>query len=418
MRQASRWTAPDDIAASVGQLWESGAILRARFESVPIFPYELRLRQPGAIEIGQQFEAVRDWIATLTSMSRDARGHGYELVWREINHRQIGRNRIPVAALIPNETDALRIIGRASDARRFDQLAALTLEAFHGLRSWVARQPFKLIQHGEQWERVLAVLRWFMAHPQPRIYLRQLDIAGVDTKFIESYKALFLELLNEIMPTETIVPTAAGVRQFEERFGLLTKPALIRFRMLDPDYYIAGLSDLTVPVSQFAKFYCQVRRIFITENEINALAFPDIPGGMVIFGGGYGIERLAQVEWLGDKEVLYWGDIDTHGFVILDRLRSHVPHTRSLLMDAQTLHAHRALWGKEETAARYTGELNRLSEEEYRLFVELRDNIHGPNLRMEQERIPYTWAVKAIRHALAGLGEPVPMASEAGRSPY
>ncbi|MEW6763731.1 MAG: Wadjet anti-phage system protein JetD domain-containing protein [Pseudomonadota bacterium] len=418
MRPASRWTAPDDIAASVGQLWESGALLRARCEGVPIFPFELRFRQPGAIEMGQQFEAVRDWIAALTRMSRDARGHGYELVWREINHRQLGRNRIPVAALIPSEADALRIIGRANEARRFDQLADMTLDAFPGLRSWVARQPLKLIQHDEQWERVLAVLRWFMAHPQPRIYLRQLDIAGVDTKFIESYKALFLELLNEIMPAETILATAYGVRQFEERFGLLTKPALIRFRMLDPDYYIAGLSDLTVPVSQFAKFECQVQRIFVTENEINALAFPAIPGGMVVFGGGYGIERLAQVKWLEDKEVLYWGDIDTHGFVILDRLRSHVPHTRSLLMDARTLQAHRTLWGKEEAAARYTGELNRLSEDEYRLFVELRDNIHGPNLRMEQERIPYTWAVEAIRNVLAPLAEREATASEAGPSPY
>lgn len=399
-RPAARWSGPDDIAAGVRQLWESGAILRARLEGRSIFPHELRLRQPGVADMGQQFEAVRAWIGALAGMSRDGRSDGYELVWHEINHRQLGRNRIPVAARIPSEDDALRMLGRIPEARRFDRLAGMTLAAFPALRPWLHRQPLKLLAHADAWERVLAVLRWFAAHPQPRIYLRQLDIEGVDTKFIESHKGLFAELLDDIMPAEAIVASANGARQFEARFGLLTKPALIRFRMLDPDYYIGGLSDITAPVTQFAALDSKVQRVFITENEVNALAFPAIEAGMVVFGGGYGIERLAQVAWLGRTEVFYWGDIDTHGFVILDRLRSHVPHARSLLMDLDTLIAHRSLWGREEPATRYTGELGRLHEDERQLFVDLRDNAHAVNLRMEQERIPYTCALQAIRAAV------------------
>jgi hypothetical protein len=399
-QHASRWSGPDDIAASVRQLWDSGAILRARLEGRQLFPHELRLRQPGGADMGQEFEAVRAWIGALAGMSRDQRAYGYELVWRELNHRQLGRNRIPVAALIPTEEDALRIIGRLPDARRFDRLSALTLHAFPALRSWLCQQPLKLLAHDDAWERVLAVLRWFAAHPQPGIYLRQLDIEGVDTKFIESRKGLFTELLDEIMPPEAIMARATGARDFEARFGLLTKPALIRFRMLDPDYYIGGLSDLTAPVTQFATLDSKVQRVFITENEVNALAFPAVKAGMVVFGGGYGIERLAQAGWLADTEVFYWGDIDTHGFAILDRLRSHVPHARSFLMDLETLNGHRSLWGDEDPATRYTGELSRLGEEERQLFVELRDNVHAMNLRMEQERIPYTWAVEAIRAIL------------------
>lgn len=399
-RQASRWSEPEDIVASVRQLWDSGTMLRARLDGSAIFPYALRLRQPGVAEMGQEFEAVRAWIGALAGMSGSERGQGYELEWREINHRQLGRNRIPVAALIPSEEAALRMIGRGADARRFDRLAGMTLEAYPALRSWLHKQPLKLLAHGETWEGVLAVLRWFTAHPQANIYLRQLDIGGVDTKFIELNKGLFTELLDEIMPPETILATASGARQFEARFGLLTKPALIRFRLLDPEHYIAGLSDMSVPVSQFAALESRVERIFVTENEVNALAFPAVKGAMVVFGGGYGIERLAQVRWLASREVLYWGDIDTHGFVILDRLRSHVPHARSLLMDADTLHAHRSLWGKEETATRYTGELGRLHDDERRLFVALRDNLLADNLRMEQERIRYGWALEAIRSAL------------------
>ena len=41
-----------------------------------------------------------------------------------------------------------------------------------------------------------------------------------------------------------------------------------------------------------------VERVFITENEINGLAFPETPSSMVVFGLGYGLERLAVIEFL------------------------------------------------------------------------------------------------------------------------
>ena len=393
------WSTPEDIAASVRRLWDSGAMLAARLDGGALFPHELRLRQPAAAAMGEQFDAVRHWIATLVGASRHERGHGYELVWRDINHRQLGRNSIPVAAVIPSDADALRLIGRAAEARRFDQLAAMTLAAFPALRPWLCRQPLKLLEHADAWARILAVLRWFVAHPRPGIYLRQLDIEGVDTKFIEARKLLFGELLDQVMPAESILASALGARQFEARYGLSSKPPLIRFRLLDEAHRIGGLSDLTVPVAQFAALKTQVERVFVTENEVNALAFPELASSMVVFGGGYGVERLAQVAWLRDKDVLYWGDIDTHGFAILDRMRTGMPHTRSLLMDEATLQAHRAMWGSEDADKRYGAELDHLTPEEQLLFRELRDNHHGQHLRLEQERIAYHWVVDAIRRA-------------------
>ena len=186
--RASRWTTPDDIIASTRKLWDSGALLRARLEGASLFPYELRLRQPGIADMGAQFDAVREWIGALAGMAHERRGYGYELVWRELNHRQLGRNSIPVAVVIASEEGALRMIGRAADARRFDRLAGATVDAFPGLRTWLCSQPLRLLENADAWERVLAVLRWFVAYPQPGIYLRQLDIKGVDSKFIESRK--------------------------------------------------------------------------------------------------------------------------------------------------------------------------------------------------------------------------------------
>jgi hypothetical protein len=88
----------------------------------------------------------------------------------------------------------------------------------------------------------------------------------------------------------------------------------------------------------------------------------------------------------------YWGDIDTHGLAILNRLRHHVPRVRSLLMDEETLVEHLALCCTEENQAG-TRDLDLLDEPEKRVYQQLIENWWGERLRLEQERIgwPYVW---------------------------
>lgn len=95
--------------------------------------------------------------------------------------------------------------------------------------------------------------------------------------------------------------------------------------------------DLALDAESFARLDPKVARVFITENEINFLAFPPIENSLVIFGAGYGFEMLRKAEWLARCHIHYWGDIDTHGFAILDQLRSQFDHVESLLMDRDTL---------------------------------------------------------------------------------
>ena len=391
MKSAPSWSSPATLRAQLQRLWDDGSILAARVRGESLFPLELRLRQPSVAELGEQFDAVRRWIGEL-----EAGADGYQIIWRDINHRQLGRNRLPDKALIATEDDALRLLGRKGDARRFDQLAASTLAVFPQLQAWLARRPLVVLEQAPAWERMLAILQWFVRHPTPQLYLRQLDVAGVDSKFIEARKGLLAELLDLVMDPAAVCAHAVGARQFEARYGLLSKPALVRFRILDPAFAIGGLSDLSVPVAQFATLATNVEHIFITENEINGLAFPSAPAAMVIFGGGYGIERLADIGWLRERTIDYWGDIDTHGFAILDRLRAHLPHTRSMLMDTATLHAHRPLWGEEDRDKRYIGQPERLHPDELALYSALRDDVFGQRVRMEQERLGFGWVSAAI----------------------
>ena len=114
-----------------------------------------------------------------------------------------------------------------------------------------------------------------------------------------------------------------------------------------------GLSDITLDVASFAALALPIQRVFVTENETNFLAFPEVARAIVVFGAGYGSEALSRADWLHQCRVFYWGDIDTHGFAILDQLRGHFPHVVSFLMDRETLLAHHLLWGKEPEPARH-----------------------------------------------------------------
>ena len=174
---------------------------------------------------------------------------------------------------------------------------------------------------------------------------------------------------------------------------------MIRFRLLDERLAIQGLGDLAVPVARFAGLATSAGRIFITENEVNGLSFPDVEHGLVVFGLGYGIEVLSSVEWLREREIFYWGDIDTHGFAMLDRLRANFPHTRSLLMDRETLLSHRRSWGREERP--FLGSLSRLTGDERALFDDLQQNRLGERLRLEQEQIGFGWVRQELQSLIS-----------------
>ena len=73
-----------------------------------------------------------------------------------------------------------------------------------------------------------------------------------------------------------------------------------------------------------------------------------------------------------------------------------MPHTRSIMMDAATLDAHRALCGTEPADKRYGGTLAFLTADEQALFAALRDDVHGQHVRLEQERIGYGWMMDVL----------------------
>ena len=380
------WTSPKDLKKQLERLWEREELLRDVAGGESRFPLRLIIKGPGTTDLTERFEEVRSWVSELT------KGFPFRIEWRQVRHRVQGLQRLPACAWIDSRDDAVRWLGKLRDCERFSSLMEMIRRENPAVLPWLIKQPFLALELANEWPKLLSVAAWIKTHPRPEIYLRQVDVPGVDSKFIEAHRSVLSGLLDLSLPADCVDFTQTGVGRFAARYGFLEKPARIRFRILDPDIKVmpdVSCADITLDADNFSRMQLDVRRIFITENETNFLAFPAVPGAMVIFGSGYGWDALAKARWLDRCEAWYWGDIDTHGFAILDQLREHFPHISSFLMDSATLHAHTELWGVEDKPQHI--DLHRLTREELNLYNDLRDNRIRQGLRLEQEHIGFGW---------------------------
>jgi len=396
-----------------------------------LFPRRLTLKCPNSAEMADRFDEVRAWVGEIRAVPH------CRVETRAFNHRILGTNSIPAEVWIDSFNDAATFISRRKDAARFDALIEETKRSQPKLLDWLARRPMRALALADEWSRLLGIVTWMQAHPRPDVYLRQVDIPGVHSKFIEAHRSVLTELFDRVLDPETIDFTATGANGFATRYGFRDKPLRIRFRLLDlkatlnksvrvelvgtntmqldslniastnsartegliqhcPDQIISTHGqDITLDAASFAQLNPVVSQVFIIENEINFLAFPLLNESLVIFGSGYGFEMSRQANWLSRCRIYYWGDIDTHGFAILDQLRNQFAHVESLLMDRSTLLKFEPLWGEEEKQT--LRDLPRLTPEELSLYNDLRDNRIRKNIRLEQERIGFGWLETTLK---------------------
>lgn len=367
--------------------------MRELLEPSGAYPRRRPLKRPTAAQLLNDYAAVRAWAAELSAGAGD-----YSLETVEAGRRTVGVNVIPAAAVFATVEDEVAFAGKSRDADRFRSLVADLGELDPGLAGWAVRRPLKLLELGADALAAARVALWLRDHPAPGIYVRQLVLPGVHTKFVERNRQVIDQLLAAVVPgfaePEGEGGESAGAR-FARRHGFLHPPELVRFRILDPSLHVpGGARDITVTAAAFAGLELPVDTVIATENQVNFLALPGRPRTLALYGGGYGFSSLRDAAWLRACRVTYWGDIDTHGFRILDQLRAVHPQVESVLMDEETLLAHRDAWGTEPSPARAA--LARLNPAESDLYDALRNDTHGPAVRLEQELVSWDWALHRL----------------------
>lgn len=394
------WTTPTMVIARLRKHWESGVYLTQLAEGAEWEPVGVPLRGPKPADITRRYEAARAWTASWNPDSHKR----LRIEYKRLGGRLAGVNDVPDRVWIERREDLWSLLGVTATVSRFASLLASARDMMPSLAAWMTAHPMKVVTLEADWPRIAATVQWITNHHGPAVYVRQIDVPGVDTKFIEHHRSLLTTLLEHCLPPDQVT-TDAPRTDFAARFGFLRKPAYVRFRLLGGEAP-TGFSELTVRADEFGAPPPGITTVYVVENETTHLAFPDQPHSIVIHGGGYAVTRLSALTWLRDVRLVYWGDLDTHGFAILDRLRRTFPHTESALMTRDVLLSHRDQWVKEASPTHER--LDTLTHEETDLYESLKGGDFGHNVRLEQERVRFRLVEAALRHSN------VPLVTETG----
>ncbi len=333
------------------------------------------------------FSEFQQELTELINNSKEKKGYGYTVKYKTIRKKNLGTQDMPTEIVFETETDYLKYLHKEKEVNRFRDDCSLILTQYPELREWIIKYPQRIIDRQDKWRELLKVCNYFKCTPCPSLYIRELPIQ-VHTKFIENNKFIIRELL-DVLIAEHINQEE---KEFEKRFNLKYSEPLIRFRILDKNIsnsYFSGVDDLCIPVSQFQQLNLPIKYVYAVENKMNVLTFPVIDQTIVLFGCGYGIERLQNVDWFNKLDLFYWGDIDVQGFEILSQFRGYFPHVKSVLMDRKTFD----LYFENEygTPSKVKDVLNLTKEER-----ELYDLVRVNNWRLEQEKVPQGYVENTI----------------------
>lgn len=390
-----RWKSYSDVLAILRKRWERGQYLSEHLRGEPFDPVRVSLSAPSARELVERFGEVIDWSGSVLTA---ARAHG-RVEARPMKTRSIGENDVPVAVWFDSFEQLVGALGARREVQLAEQLVAATREQLGSdAAEWVAAHPHQALAAESSWRGILAVVDWVAKTDVSALDLRHIDVGrageshGVDTKFVNAHSGVISRLLDTVLPDEKMHHERSG---FAARYGFRSAPRYVRFRLLDNvDELPNGLSEFSLRVDELSSMPLSVDNVFIVENQATYLAFPNVRSSIVIFGGGFDVSTVAEIGWLRERRVIYWGDIDLAGFAILDTARRRLGNVESMLMDRQTLTSHLAHIVTDDKGK--PAQLLRLTSEEAAVYSDLVEDRYGVSVRLEQERIRFS----AVREAL------------------
>ena len=330
-------------------------------------------------------DAVSAWITTWRR-HLFAPGVEADIKWRTVTWRGMGRQELPRSVSVHGA-------GSIAKLAKADQWVPLVAAASRLRLAWPDKDlslvfpklsRFLIDLDEAETTRLVDVVNWLAAHPESGLLPRELPIAGVDGKWLERHRSL-VELVKEGVTDRTGLGLAALPMRFSVRVLDSTVPGVGAHQ---PQSFGASVAELN-------RLPWQANWVLVVENYETLAALPPLPGVVAVFGKGNQAVELASVSWVKTAHhLLYWGDLDTHGFRILGLFRQRLPQAESVLMDEDTLQAFSTLAVVEPKPV--VGPIGHLTQSELAALAALR----AGTLRLEQERISMAHARNVIERRL------------------
>jgi hypothetical protein len=131
----------------------------------------------------------------------------------------------------------------------------------------------------------------------------------------------------------------------------------------------------------------------IVENERCLHQLPELPDTVAVLGAGLNLEWMGA-EWLREKRVGYWGDMDTWGLVMLARARERQPHVEPMLMTQELFDRVRSTLSVVERLPAGEEPPAQLAADEKIFYRYLSALEKG---RVEQEFLQREWVVEVLK---------------------
>jgi hypothetical protein len=408
---------PDDVRS-----WAMQRLARQRrtwLDGGGTWPLARGLEPPTGADIRTELQAVTRWTTAWAQLQPPA---GMQVVRETLQMRGIGSQTMPARVEFASPGALAEFVGEQAAWQRATRYKQALLQRWPqlGAGSGVG-SLYEWLQAASQddFERLIAVAGWLVEHPRSGLYLRQLPVAGVDTKWIEGGQRRAIGILVSLLQAQGQADEDVE-RDFLRLCGLRAPATRMRLMALDPRLRsrVGGLRDLQAPLGDLALLDWAPRTTLFLENLACAHSLPDLPGTVAVVGLGRAVSLAAQLPWIHGSRVIYWGDIDTDGLQILSLARAQFSGTVSVLMDRGTLLRYQARWVP-EPQPNHLAQRSHLSLAEHELYDGLlANNWEGwkdtRGVRLEQERLDWPEVEGVLRDVVeaniedkCGVGGPL-----------
>lgn len=315
---------PDALAAQLIRQWHRADHREHLLLDPQAWPRTVAIGGPTASVFTQQTVMVREHIARWRAVSVG------EVQWQDVTFRSAAEPvSLPQHWLLRSPEEFSDATGDAQvqlELQRLRYMLGRIDSRFHSLlvrqrALWRDRNDAEVIQ-----ATVLAnALEPGIAAGRP---LRALALAGIDSKFMERHRALVAALLDIRFDGQA---SELGLSSFldaadEGQHWLLVVP-------LSPG--LLPFAQQRVRAHELRDTPLPAKRILLIENDRCLHLLPELPDTIAVLGSGLDLAWLSA-EWLRERHLGYWGDMDTWGLRMLACARELQPQLEPLLMD-QTL---------------------------------------------------------------------------------
>ncbi len=368
-----------EIRIKLQKTYNRGDIYKSYIQKSNIFPICVNFKKIQQKDIQNNFSLLLKKIQVLKDSN-------LPLKYKQFDFKSIGIQNLPVCVQIDSLNEYLDILNVQEYYSRFVENYEKVICKYPILKELILKKPMVILEYSDDWEYFFKIIDFFISNSNPRIYIREISLANIDTKYIEKHIKILDILLSNIIGTDVLKSISDWA--FEKKYNLKYQLPQVRFRILDDDLAICGLKDLTLPIDEFESLIVECKKVFIVENKITFLSFPKNKNSIVIFGSGYNVGVLKNTKWLKDKEIFYWGDIDIDGFAILSQVRGYFSQVQSILMDEDTINKYRYLSAVDTKRKFYKEKPENLTKKEAVIFDNILFDFYSENFRLEQERLP------------------------------